>query len=326
MPRSVTRTTRRTLISAAATTSLTGMLGGCIGQSWDDLPTTRLTVATGNRGGVFDLYGNALAAVLDERLGGVSVKTRNTNASLVNLREVANGTSDIGLTLGDVAADAVRGTGTFRTKIDIAALTRTYDSFVHLIVRADSTIRGVADLRGRRVAVGAQGSGTRVIATRILAAAGIGLSELDATAYRLEDAAAGLRGDTLDAFFFVSGLPNTTVLDLAGRLAIRLVDLGSLVDTLAGTYRNEYTPGPIPASSYDLPGPVDTVSVKNYVVVNADLDDDVAYAATRVMFEAQAAVDRIAPGIRQPNLGAAIFTSPLPLHPGALRYFRERHL
>ena len=76
--------------------------------------------------------------------------------------------------------------------------------------------------------------------------------------------------------------------------------------------------------NYDLANAVDTVSVKNYVVVHPDMDEDLAYAVTRVMFEEQAAVDRVAPGVRQPNLGAAIFSSPLPLHPGAVRYYRER--
>jgi len=319
-------TTRRTLLSATVGTSLTGLLTGCLGQAWDELPSSRLTIATGNPGGVFDRYGDALASVLDERLAGVSVATRNTNASLVNLREVAGGRSDVGLTLGDVAADAMRGTGAFDTAVDIAALTRTYDSFVHLVVRADSGIRTVPDLRGRRVALGAHGSGTRVIARRILAVAGLRPGDIEGTADTLEEAAEGLLRGTLDAFFFVSGLPNTAVLDLAGQLAIRLLDLGTLVTKMAGAHGNEYTAGPIPASTYDLPGAVDTVSVKNYVVVHPDLDDDVAYAVTRVMFEAQGAVDRLAPGVRQPNLGAAIFTSPLPLHPGARRYFRERHL
>ena len=319
-------TTRRTLLSATVGTSLAGLLTGCLGEAWNDLPATRLTIATGNPGGVFDRYGDALASVLDQRLVGVTVRTRNTNASLVNLREVAGGRSDIGLTLGDVAADAMRGTGAFDSPVDIAALTRTYDSFVHLVVRAGSGIRTVADLRGHRVALGAHGSGTRVIARRVLAVAGVGPGDVVGTGDTLEEAAASLRRGTLDAFFFVSGLPNTAVLELAGTLAIRLVDLGSLVTRMAGAHGNEYTPGPIPASTYDLPSAVDTVSVKNYVVVHPHLDDDLAYAVTRVMFEAQGAVDRIAPGVRQPNLGAAIFTSPLPLHPGARRYLRERHL
>lgn len=320
------RTTRRGLLSAAAAAPLAATLAGCLGGSWDELSGLRLSIATGNRGGVFDRYGEALATVLGDRLEGVAVETHNTNASVINLREVAAGRSDLGFTLGDVAADAFRGTGTFSAPAELAALTRTYDSFVHLVVPADSGVAGAADLRGRRVALGAPGSGTRVVARRVLDVAGVDAREVTGTPHTLEEAATALRRGRLDAFFFVSGLPNTAVSELAARTPVRLVDLGALVPDMTAAYGTEYAPGPIPASTYGLPDAVDTVSVKNHLVVHPDLDEDLAYAVTRVMFEAQRAVDRISPGVEQPNLGAAVFTSPLPLHPGALRYFRERHL
>ncbi|MFD7075607.1 TAXI family TRAP transporter solute-binding subunit [Nocardioides sp. NPDC059952] len=319
-----TFTSRRALLAGAVGGPLVMALGGCVGQSWDKLPGTSLSIATGNRGGVFDRYGNALAAVLEERLDGVSVTAHNTNASLINLSEVAQGTSDIGFALGDAAADAIRGTGPFADPIDLAALTRTYDSFVHLVVTADSPVQEVAHLRGRRVGLGNRGSGTRLVAGRILAAAGIASDEVTGTDDSLEQSADGLRRGRLDAFFFVSGIPNTAVAKLSESVPIRLVDLGTLLPELTEAYGPEYTLGPVPTSSYGLPRAVDAVSVKNYLVVHPDLDEELAYAVTRVMFEAQDRVDRISPQVRQPNLGAAIFTSPLPLHPGAERYYRER--
>jgi TRAP transporter TAXI family solute receptor len=317
---------RRALVTAATGAPLAAVLGGCLGRSWDELPRTTLNMATGNRGGVFDRYGEALATVLARRIDGLTVETHNTNASLVNLRQVADGSRDIGFTLGDVAADAVRGTGQFPEPLDIAALARTYDSFVHLVVPADSPVEEVADLRGRRVGLGGHGSGTRVIARRVLAVAGVGAREVEATDDALEAASAALSRGDLDAFFFVSGIPNTAVADLARSTAVRLVDMGDLVTNMTGAHGHEYTIGPIPASTYDQPDAVDTLSVKNHVVVRPDLDEDLAYAVTRVVFESQASVEEIAPDVGQPNLGAAIFTSPLPLHPGAERYYRERHL
>lgn len=318
-----TLTSRRALLAGAVGVPLATALGGCVGRSWDELPGTRLSIATGNRGGVFDRYGSALATVLEERLDGVAATTHHTNASLINLREVAQGKSDIGFALGDAAADAVRGTGPFEDPIELVALTRTYDSFVHLVVTADSPVKEVADLRGRRVGLGSRGSGTRLVAGRILAAAGIASDDVTGTDHSLEQAADGLRRGQLDAFFFVSGIPNAVVARLSGSVPIRLLDLGALVPQLTEAYGPEYTVGPVPTSSYGLPRAVDTVSVKNHLVVHPDLDVDLAYAVTRVMFEAQDRVDRISPQVRQPNLGAAIFTSPLPLHPGAERYYRE---
>lgn len=324
----VTRVSRRTLLTALALpvagTVTSGSVAGCTRSGWDTFPGTRFTVATGNRGGVFARYGQALGTVVGRRLAGVTVDTRLTDASVENLRMVSDGTCDLGLSLGDAASDAARGTGTFDEALDVVTLARTYDSFVHLVVRADSSIGTVADLRGHRVGVGGTGSGTRVVARRVLAQSGLGLSDIDVSSGSLQVATGALLDGSLSAFFFVSGLPNQAVLALSEKTGIRLLSLRDVVDTMLTRYGPEYVAGPIPASTYGLGEAVDTVSVKNYVVVNADMSEDLAYAVTRVMFEAQPEIDRLAPGVRQPSLGAAIFTSPLDLHPGAVRYFREQ--
>ncbi len=312
---------RRTALSLP----LLGALAGCLGPAWDELPVTHLTLATGNPGGVFHRYGQALAGVLQRRLHGLTVTTRRTDASVQNLRLVSDGECDLGLSLGDAAADAIRGRGAFATPLDVVALTRIYDSFVHLVVRADSRVTDVEDLRGRRVGIGSQDSGTRVVATRVLREAGVPLSGIRAGSQPLEESTEALRDGALDAFFFVSGIPNQAIARLATQTRIRLLDLSALVGPLTRRFGPEYAAGPLPASMYGLEGSVDTVSVKNHLVARPDLPDDVAYAVTRVLFEARDAVDRRAPGVRQPNLGAAVFTSPLELHPGAVRYYRERH-
>ena len=296
--------------------------GGCLGPDWDAFPRTELVLATGNRGGVFDRYGAALVTVLNRRLRGIDATARTTDASVENVRLVTTGEADLGFTLADTAADAVRGTGTFERPRRLTALARTYDSFVQLVVRAGSPIKDLRDLRGTRVGLGAAGSGTRVIARRILRQAGLGLHDVEVASETLEQSAAALRRHELDAFFFVSGVPNSAVTQLAEQTEIRLVPLDRWVPAMVATYGPEYVPGPIPASTYGVPG-IETLSVKNYVLADPDMSDDVAYAVTRVMFESQAQIDALAPGVRQPSLGAAIFTSPVDLHPGALRYYRQ---
>lgn len=315
---------RRTVLGALALPFATG-LTGCLGEDWDSLPPTRLTIATGNQGGVFARYGEALGTTLGRRLAGVSTTIRLTAASVENLHLVSDGTADIGFSLGDAASAAVRGSGAFTEPLDVVAVARTYDSFVHLVVQADSPVREVADVRGGRVGVGVPGSGTRLIALRVLERAGVPLESVEVAGDSLVASATALQAGRLDAFFFVSGLPNEAVRSLSEVTPIRLVDLGNLVGPMTRRFGPEYAAGPVPASTYGLPGAVDTVAVKNYVVVHRKMPRDLAYAVTRVMFEAQAEIERLAPGVRQPNLGAAIFTSPLDLHPGSLRYYRERN-
>lgn len=317
------RPARRALLAGLGGVLLPGATAGCLGPSWQEVGATSMTIATGNRRGVFDLYGEALAEVLHRRLPSVSVRTLRTDASVTNLREVDRGRADLGFSLGDVAADSLAGRGASEDPLDLAALARTYDSFVHLVVRADSPVVELGDLRGRRVSLGAPGSGTRVVAWRLLSSVGLAQDDLEPVARSLQPSADALAKGEIDAFFFVSGLPNAVVVELAARRDIRLVDLGDLVRPLSRRYGAEFTPGAVPASTYDVPA-VETVSVKNYLVVHPRLDDALAYAITRVVFEDQDAIEQIAPGVPQPNIGAAIFTSPLPLHPGAARYFREQ--
>jgi uncharacterized protein len=313
--------TRRALLGAVAA-PYAAALAGCGGDDWAELPETSLTLATGNPGGVFAAYGDALAAVLTSRLDGVTVRTRSTDASVENLRLVAAGEADLGFSLGDTAADAVRGTGDFGRPLEVQALTRTYDSFVHLVVRDSSPVADVRDLRGLRVGVGSPGSGTRVVAQRVLRLAGLPLSRVRASSRPLQADADALADGDLDAFFFVSGLPNQAVRDLAARVPVRLVSLRDSVSAMVREHGPEYVGGPVPASTYGMRDGIDTVSVKNYLVASPGLDTGLGYAVTRVLFERQEEIDRLAPGIRQPNVSAGIFTSPLELHPGALDYFR----
>lgn len=285
---------------------------------------TQINLATGNRGGVFVQYGTALASVLRHNLDGVKTKVVYTDASVDNVRRVDSGSCQIGFCLGDAAADALAGQGAFDKPIDLVALTRMYDSFLHLVVRADSPIRTVADLRGRRVAIGPPVSGTRVTAIRVLAESGLDIDDLAASTVSLNDSADALGRGELDALFFVSGVPNEAILSLSKQTPIRLIDLGALVDPMVAAHGPQYVVGPVPTSSYRLPDPVNTVSVKNYLVASRDLPEDLAYAITRITFEQQGAIQELAPAIRQPTPGAAIFTDPLDLHPGALRFFREQ--
>ena len=128
---------RRGVLGAAVAAPTAWALAGC-GQSWTELEGTELTLATGNPGGVFAKYGDALATVLEGRLDGLEATTRTTDASVENLLLVAGGEADLGFSLGDTASDALRGKGAFEDPLDLVALTRTYDSFVHLVVRGDS--------------------------------------------------------------------------------------------------------------------------------------------------------------------------------------------
>jgi TRAP transporter TAXI family solute receptor len=284
----------------------------------------RLVIATGGQGAVYYAYGQGLARVARAHLPGAEPQVISTAASVQNLRLVADGRADVAFTLADSAALAFDGKPPFTAREPVVALARLYENYTHLVVAADSPIHRLPDLRGRVVSVGASGSGTELIATRLLTAAGVDPRKgVRVRRLQVADSAAALRSGRVDAFFFSGGLPTGTIAELAQAMPIRLIDLGDYVERLGQQYQAFYEERSIPASTYGLAGPVRTVGVPNYLVVNASMPADRAYALTRMLFEQRDALAVAHPEALHLNLRAAISTSPLPLHPGAIRYYRE---
>lgn len=312
--------TRRALL---ATTVALGLAGCADDRPWSGA-SGRVRLATGTTGAVFDQYGAALARVIGELMPATSPSTLNTGGSVDNVLQIVAGRAEIGFCLGDTAAQAVAGTDPFADATGLVALARLYDSFLQVVVRADSPVRTVRDLRGRRVAVGERRSGTLLTVSRTLAAAGVGLDQVEVSHAVLADALTALTARQVDAVCFVSGFPIQPIVDFTARTPVRVLDLGALVPALVAAHGAQYVAGPLPASPYRLPAAVQTVSVKTHLVASPKLSDDVAAGVASVIFDEQARIARLVPSVRQPTAAAGIFTEPLPLHPGALSYFRRR--
>jgi TRAP transporter TAXI family solute receptor len=195
-----------------------------------------------------------------------------------------------------------------------------YDDYTHLVVAADSGIQGLTDLRGRTVATGIPGSDTELVATRLLTAAGL---DVRRRAMPVADAAEALRAGRVDAFFYSGGVPNESITQLTHVMGIRLVDLGAYVGPLRGLYGEFYQERSIPASAYRLFAAPRTVGLPSYLVVRSSMPAARAEALTRLLFVRKGTLVGARPEAEYLNRRAAISTSPLPLHPGAARYYRE---
>ncbi|HEX6499176.1 MAG TPA: TAXI family TRAP transporter solute-binding subunit [Micromonosporaceae bacterium] len=313
--------TRRALLTAVSLAGL-GSLGGCVADP--EYPVGPLRLATGNRGGVYFAYGQGIAALVRDRLPGLSPQVIATGASVDNLRMVAAGEVEVGFTLADSAALAVRGEDPFTVALPVVALARLYENYLHLVVPLDSGVASVADLAGHRVSVGAAGSGTEVVTGRLLASAGLAPGR-DLLAFRLgvDESAAALADGRLDAFFFSGGIPTTAIARLAARYPVRLLDLSRYVRPLRAAYGEFYAERTVPAAVYRLSGPVATIGVPNYLVVRRDLDERIAYQLTRTLFAGRERLAATHPEGRRLSTASAISTYPLDLHRGAVRYYRE---
>ncbi|GAA0527667.1 C4-dicarboxylate ABC transporter substrate-binding protein [Saccharopolyspora subtropica] len=279
----------------------------------------RLTIATGNTGGVYYVLGGGLAQVIS---GNTKLRATaaETGASVQNIQQLVAGDYDIAFTLADTAADAVQGKASFEgTPQPIRALARIYPNFTQVVVRADAGINSVADMRGKRISTGSPKSGTEVIANRVLTAAGLN-PETDVQAQRLSlgKAVDGMKSGTVDGLFWSGGLPTPEITDLTTSMggAVKFLDISP---QLAGLHQISpvYEASTIPAATYHLPADVPTVAVPNLLVVRDDFAAGNACAITKLLFDKKADLEKVHPAAGQITRENAPRTDPVPLHPGA---------
>ena len=292
---------------------------------------TRLSIATGGTGGVYYPYGGAIARVITGHLAGVEATAEVTAASVDNLKLVRDHKSDIAFSLADTLDEAVAGRGAFARKGPVPArvLAVLYDNYTHLVASGSSGVARTADLAGKHVSIGAAGSGTELIATRVLRAAGLEAGrDFTPVSLGVAQSVDALKDGKIDAFFWSGGVPTASVLDLASTsgTAWRLLSTDDVLGALRSTYGTSlYSRLIVPRDAYPgLPADVAVVGIANLLVVHRDMPEQLAYDITRLLFEHQAelvAVHAEAARLRPANETTA---SPAPFHPGAVRFYRER--
>lgn len=295
-------------------------------------PTERLSIATGGTGGVFYPYGGGIARLISEHLDHIEATAEVTAASVDNLKFLRQGTSDLAFTMADTARDSLRGEDVFEDfgTVPVRALAVLYSSYAHLVTRAESGIQDVAGLRGRVVSTGAAGSGTAVLAARILQAAGLDAQrDLRTQSLGVAQSVDALKDGKIDAFFWNGGLPTAAVLDLAHTpgVTVRLVPTADVLPRLDETFgASLYYRETIPGDVYGTGADTAVVAVANLLVASDALPESLAYDITKLLFERQAELTAIHPQARTLALDIAVSTSAIPYHPGAIRYYRERQV
>lgn len=295
-------------------------------------PVKRLSIATGGTGGVYYPYGGALAKIISDDLPGVQATAEVTAASVDNLKFLRDGRSDIAFALADTLADAVKGSGAFAATgaVPAQALAVLYTNYTHIVALEGSGIRSIGDLRGRVVSTGAAGSGTELIALRVLEAAGLQPNDVRRQSLAVSASVDAIKDGKLDAFFWSGGLPTAAILDLANTPRTRMVLLpsGDVLPSLQNRYgAGLYLPVTIAASAYPgLSSPTDVVGVANLLVVGTSMPEDLAYQITRLLFDRQAQLAAIHPEAANLSLRTAVAGSPAAFHPGAIRFYREKRV
>jgi len=286
----------------------------------------RIRIATGSKSGIYDPLGRALAKIYNKQIPNVSASAFETTGSLFNIRAIEEGRAELAFSQADVAYLAFQGdAGDMHRYTKLRAMAVLYVNAIQIVTLQSSPLHRLADLAGRRVGVGAHESGTEIVSHLVLQSEGLS-SKIRAEPLAFDQLVQALKTQALDAGFIVSSYPVPAVADLSQTAPVRLIPLDV---TAANRVRSTYPflrPITIPKDTYKGQTiDVATMGVDNLLLCSSALPDDLVHELIRIFIESRsilATVHPAAAGIDPEQAPAA----PIPVHPGAIRLYRERQL
>jgi TRAP transporter TAXI family solute receptor len=320
----MTKLRSKSFLAAALAAAVSLIAGAAMAQQ------QAISIATGGTGGVYYPLGGGMANVLSKYVSGIQATAEVTGGSVDNLKLINAGRSELALSMADAALDAFNGEDKFKgTKVPLRTLMILYPNQMHVVTIEGTGIETMTDLKGKRVSTGSPGSATEVMAFRLIEAVGLD-KDKDMKRERLGAAESvnAIKDRKIDAFFWVGGLPTAAVTDLGATpgVKLRLIDHAEAVDKMNAKYGALYAASTIKAGVY--PGQDkdnrNTV-VWNILVANANMPDDLAYNIVKTFFEKKPELVAVHREAENFVLESQVKSySPIPWHPGAVKYLSER--
>jgi len=309
----------RRLVGAAAALALAGASLPAQAQDF-------INILTGGTSGVYYPLGVALSKVFTDKLPGSRPSVQATKASVENLNLLQQGKGEIAFTLGDSLAMGWAGDeeAGFKAKLDkLRGVTAIYPNYIQVVASKDSGIKTLADLKGKRLSVGAPKSGTELNARAILAGAGLTYKDLGKVEYLpFGESVELMKNRQLDATLQSAGLGVSSIRDLATSVDIVVVEIPAAVVDKVGS---PYVKATIPANTYEgQSAAVPTAAVVNYLVTREGVSDDTVYKMTKAIYESLPELSAAHAAAKEIKLENALSGMPIPVHPGAQRYFNEK--
>ncbi|MGG7643775.1 TAXI family TRAP transporter solute-binding subunit [Rhodovulum sp. YNF3179] len=290
------------------------------------LAQQQLSVATGGTGGVYYPMGGGLAEVINNHIDGFAATAEVTGASVENMGLVARGDADMALGLADTVQQAQTGTGRFdgQPLEMLHGLASMYANMIQIVTLEGSGIESLADLAGKRVSVGAPGSGTEVNAQTVLNANGLTYDDIDEQRLNFNETADALANGDIDAGFWSVGAPTSSILNLATTNDIRMIELSADEIAAAREANPIFAQTTLAGGIYEgVAEDVNVLGVPNVLVASSAMSEDLAYQITKAMFENIADLQAVHPAANQTTVEFTLGATPIPLHPGAIRYYEE---
>ena len=288
--------------------------------------TEFISIGTGGTGGVYYPYGGGLAEIWTKYVKGVKAVAEVTGASVENVRLCDRGETVIGLVMGDVAYQGYFAEGRFKGKPQkIYAMFMMYPNLYQVVTLQGSGINSIYDVKGKNVSVGAPGSGTEFMTNLVFDALGIPYDSFKVHRLSFVENSNALRDKTIDVGIWCVAPGTSSIMDLATTHKIEIIPFTPEEQKKVTEKYTFYAPFDLAAGIYNgIEKDVPTVSVWNVVICSQDLDEDLVYNLTKAVFEHQSYLMQIHPFAKYTTPENAVKTSPIPFHPGAIKYFKEK--
>lgn len=313
---------RKTLVVALLVLALLGTLATAQADTF-------ISIATGGTSGTYYPLGGDIANLFNTTMEGIKANAQATGGSAENLRLINSGDAELGTVQNDVSAYAYEGIDSFDGEVinSFSVITSLYPEVIQLVARADAGIETIEDLAGKRVSVGAAGSGTYFNAIHLLEAAGMSLEDIDEQYLSFAESGDAAKNRQIDAFFCTAGIPNAAITELTSGSGAKVIPLsGETVDNLLAA-KPFYVDFTIPGGTYPgMDADIRTVAITALLVCTNDLDEELVYQMTKNLYEKGEEVLTHAKKTEITLETALDGVGNLPLHPGAEKYFKEAGL
>ncbi len=286
----------------------------------------KLVLATGGTAGTYYPFGGAMAKIWSAKIKDMSVTAQTSGASAENVRLINKKEVELALVQSDTLDFAFNAKEAFKEPLKgMSAIAVLYPEIIQVVVRADSPIKSFGDLKGKKVGVGAPGSGTEANFRQLMDIYGLKKEDVNPQYLSFAESADAFKDKHIDAFIVTAGIPNAGIMDVSTQHAIRILDIkGPEAEKLVAKYPF-LAPAKVPAGTYKgQDAEVNTVAVNAVLIAGNHLKEDVVYNLTKALFENQVELAGAHAKGKELDLNKAVKGVSIPFHPGAVKYYKEK--
>jgi len=299
--------------------------GGTAAEQPKQEEVAHMVISTGGTSGSYYPVGGAIANIVSKYAEGVNITAQTSGGSIENLKLIEKGQSELGLAQNDLADYAIKGIEIFDTKLEkIRSIAALYPEYIHIAVRPDKGINSISDLKGKKISVGAPGSGSEANCRQFLELLGVPYESFQPQFLENTDAANQFKDNVIDGFIITTGLPSPAVQEIAVSNGVKIIGFSKEEAEKINKQWPFLTAEVIPANSYkDQAEELITMAAKSVIFVSSDVSEDVVYKITKALWENQPELEQANGKLKNMHKDKPLEGVTVEPHPGALKYYNE---